>query len=335
MKMRSLALSACILAFVIAGFATRADAATVNIKIGHGVPENTSMHYGFTQFKEMIEARSPDFKVEIYPNQQLGGDRELTEALQMNNVSMTAVSGNNLAPFAKEFFVTDLFFIADTHEKAQAIYDSPAAKQLFGYLEPIGIKGLGAFENGFRHLTNSKRPVLFPSDLAGIKMRVPENPVQIAAWKTLGASPTPMAWGELFTALQQGTLDSQESTIESIYSMHFDEVQKYLSLSRHTYTSHVVIASLEFYENEMNDEQRAIFDECVAEAVRLQRIKARELEDDYLEQIRAKGSLEIVEFGEENTAAFRALMDDVNKIIKERCGADIYDAFTAEIEKHR
>ena len=307
--------------------------AQVKVKIGHGLPESNSMHLGFLKFKELLEKKGGgEFVVDIYPNQQLGGDRELTEALMMNNVSLTAVSANNLAPFAKEFFVTDMLFIAPDHAKARAIYDSEAGKKLLSYLEPLGIKGLGNMENGFRCLTNSKRKVSSPSDLKGIKMRVPENPVQIAAWKALGASPTPMSWSEIFTALQQGTLDGQESTIESIYTMHFSEVQDHLSLTKHHYTPYTVIASLDFY-NGLTPPQKKIFDEALAEAITFQRNEATRLEDEYLAKIKAGGKAEVTELTAEQLAVFRDKLGDVNLMVKKRCGDEIYNAFIAEINK--
>lgn len=322
------------LMFLLAVGLSSVALAEVKIKIGHGVPENNSMHLGFLKFKELIEAKSNgEFVVDIFPNQQLGGDRELTEALMMNNVTLTAVSGNNLAPFAKEYFVTDLFFIAPDQAKARAIYDSEAGKKLLSSLEPLGIKGLGNMENGFRNLTNSKREVKTPEDLSGIKMRVPENPVQIAAWKSLGASPTPMAWSELFTALQQGTLDGQESTIESIYTMHFNEVQKFMSITRHHYTPYTVIASKDFYDG-LTEAQRAVFDEAISEAIAYQREEAQRLETEYLEKIMQKGNLNVTVLTAEELAAFRGKLGDVNEMVKERCGAEIFDAFMAEINKH-
>ncbi len=326
-------IAASLLLTAALGLFSVATAGQVKVKIGHGIPENGSMHLGFVKFKELIEAKSKgEFAVEIYPNQQLGGDRELTEALQLNNVSLTAVSGNNLAPFAKQFFITDLFFIANTHERAQAIYDSPAGKKLLTYLEPIGIKGLGSMENGFRSLTNSKRVVKKPEDLAGIKMRVPENPIQIATWKALGASPTPMAWSELFTALQQGTLDGQECTVENVYIMHFNEVQKYWSMTRHHYTPYTVIASLDFYEN-LTPGQRKIFDECIAEAIVYQRQQAKRLESEYFEKIKATGTTQVTELTAEELAAFKAKLGDVNQQIRDRVGAELFDAFMAEVNR--
>ncbi len=309
-------------------------AAELVIKAGHPTPETASLHKGFLKFKELIEAKSGGkIAVEIYPNQQVGGDREMIESLQMNNLSITSVSGTNVTSFAKQFSITDLFFVFDTHAKARAVYDSAAGKLLFSYLEPIGIKGVGVMENGFRNFTNSKRPVAKVEDLKGIKMRVAENPVQIAAWKALGASPTPMAWGELFTALQQGTLDGQEATIENIGVMHFDEVQKYLSITRHNYTPFVVLASKDFYDR-LSAQQRAWFDESMAEAVLYQRDQAKANEDRQLATLKANGKIAITEFGAAELSEFRARCAEINeKMVKERCGPEIYNAFMAEIEK--
>lgn len=304
--------------------------AAKTIKIGHGVPETAALHKGFLKFKELVESRSNgDLKVEIYPNQQLGGDRELTEGLQMNNVDITAVSANNLAPFTPAFFVWDLFFLFDTPQDAYSFLDGPAGKKILSYLEPIGIKGLGYMENGFRCLTNSKRVVREIKDFDGIKMRVAENPVQIAAWKALGANPTPMAWGELFTALQQRTLDGQETSVELIYSQRFYEVQKCLTLTRHLYSPFAFIASLDFY-NSLSDEHRKIIDDAVAETVPYQRGLAQQMEAEAIEKIRASG-VEVVDVPADMKAEMRSMLSESAAMVKERAG-DAYDVVVSGLE---
>lgn len=302
---------------------------TLVIKVGHGVPETATLHKGFLKFKEVVETRSNgSMRVEIYPNQQLGGDRELTEGLQMNNVDITAVTANNLAPFTPKFFVWDLFFLFQDHEQAYEVLDGEAGKKLLSYLEPIGLKGLGYMENGFRCLTNSKRDVRSISDLGGIKMRVAENPVQICAWKALGANPTPMAWGELFTALQQHTLDGQETSVELIYSQRFYEVQKCLTLTRHIYSPFVFMASLDFY-NDLNDEQRSIIDAAVAEAIPYQRTLARNMEAEAIDKIRAAG-VTVVDVPADMRLKMRGMLADSAGMVQKRAG-EAYDVLMSAV----
>lgn len=302
------------------GLAVMAHAKSVTIKIGHGVPETASLHKGFVKFKEIVEAKSNgEMKVQIFPNQQLGGDRELIEALQLNNVSITAVSANNIAPFVPQFFVFDLFYLFGDAETAYKVLDAEVGKKLLSYLEPAGIKGLGQMENGFRNLTNSKRAVAKPEDLTGIKIRVAENPVQIAAWKSLGANPTPMAWGEIFTALQQRTLDGQETSLELIVSNRFYEAQKFLTVSEHLYMPFTLIASLDFYEA-LSPAHRAIIDDASAEVVAYQRAEAQKVAKSALETI-AKSGVQVTVLTAEQKKAFRVKMAETYPLVRDRAGA--------------
>ncbi|MCG8698605.1 MAG: TRAP transporter substrate-binding protein, partial [Bacteroidales bacterium] len=284
--MRKLALVLSILFLAAAVFAegsqeTESDVKV--IKVGHGLPEDTSLGQGFSKFKELVETNSNgSIEVEIYANGLLGGDRELTESVQLGNVTLTGVSATNLAPFAKEFFVLDSFFMFDSREHAYRVFDGTTGDNLSAALENKNMYGLAFWENGFRHLTNSKRIVAGPDDMRGIKMRVPENPVQIAAWSATGAGPTPMAWGELFTSLQQKVLDGQESTMESIEAMKFYEVQPYISLTGHKYSPFVVIINKEFYDS-LSTAEKAIIDSAMKETTAFQRQVAAQREANGLE----------------------------------------------------
>ena len=316
-------------------FAARAG--QVVIRAGNTLPDDHAVNLGFFKFKELVAARSNgEIVIDIFTNGQLGSsDRELLDAAQMNNIGMCSVAGTNVTATAKEFSINDLFFAYDSPEMAWAVFDGPAGRKLLASLERVGLKGLPGMEDGFRNLTNNRRTVLTVDDLRGIKMRVAENPVQIAAWKALGASPTPMAWGELFTAMQQGTLDGQECTVVSIDTMHFYEVQKFMSLTRHNYTSHFSIFSKELWDG-LTPAQQTLIEECHAEAVRFQRNLATERTSGLLDKLRALGTLEITELNPEQMATFRERCRDVNeKIIKDRVGADLYDLFMSEIEKFR
>ncbi|MCF7945417.1 MAG: DctP family TRAP transporter solute-binding subunit [Spirochaetia bacterium] len=306
----------------------------ITIKAGHGLPEETSLGLGFTKFKELIEESSNgEILVEIYSNGQLGGDRELTESLQLGNVTMTAVSATNLATFAKEFFVLDSFFMFDSREHVYKVLDGTAGDKMLNALSSKNIAGLGYWENGFRHLTNSKRSVQTPEDMTGIKMRVPENPVQIAAWKSVNAGPTPMAWGELFTALQQKVLDGQECTMENIEKMKFYEVQPFISLTGHKYSPYVVIMNKEFYDG-LSESHRTLVDQALEETSTYQRNAAEELEKEGLEVVRKAGNT-ITEVSPEAKAEFRNLMSTSQSLVKEKAGEDMFTIFLDEVEKNR
>lgn len=304
------------------------------IKAGHGLPDETSLGLGFSKFKELVEKKSNgSITVEIYSNGQLGGDRELTESIQLGNVDMTAVSATNLATFAKEFFVLDSFFMFDSREHVYRVLDGKAGDAMLEALSAKNIQGLGYWENGFRHLTNSLRAVASPADMKGIKMRVPENPVQIAAWSSVGAGPTPMAWGELFTSLQQHVLDGQECTMENIEAMKFYEVQPYISLTQHKYSPYVVLFNKSLYEK-LTPEQNKIITEALKETTAYQRKAAEALEMKGLEIIKAAGNT-IIEVTPEAKGEFRDLMMESQGMVKEKAGSAMFDLFLSEVEKLR
>lgn len=297
------------------------------VRVGHGVPEDSALHQGFVRFKELVEEKSDGaLEVVIFPNQQLGGDRELIEGLQFDSVDVTAVSATNIAPFASEYFAFDTFFLFEDHAHADRTLDGEAGDRLLSYLEPIGIKGLGYMENGFRSLTNSRGPVESVEDIEGLKIRVAENPVQIAAWEALGANPTPMAWGELFTGLQQKTVDAQETSIELIEAQRFYEAQSDMTISRHTYTPFVVLASLNFWEGLSPEHQTAV-QEAMDEAIPHQRELARQKEQEAIETIEEAG-LGVVELDAEAREAMRARLDEAHAMAEERAG----EAYTVLVE---
>ncbi len=282
-----------------------------------------------------MEAKSDGaMKVEIYPNGQLGGDRELTESAQLGNVDLTAVSATNLAPFAKEFYVLDTFFMFDDRSHVYRVLEGEAGDAMLAPLQEKNLMGLGFWENGFRHLTNSKRPVESPDDMTGIKMRVAENPVQISAWKSVGAGPTPMAWGELFTALQQGTLDGQECTMENIVKMKFYEVQENISMTGHKYSPYVVIMNLDLF-NSFTDQEKEWFLSALEEATEYQREVAKKLEVEGLQIVKDAGNT-VVEVTPEAKAEFRSsMMGAVNDLVKEKAGAEMYNLYMEEVEAKR
>jgi TRAP-type transport system periplasmic protein len=304
------------------------------IRAGHGQPVGTGLHQGFVYFKESVEALSNGaIKVEIYDSGQLGDDRELTEGLQLGNVTMTAVSAANLGTFAKEFYVLDTYFMFRDREHVYDVLDGAAGDAMLTALDAKDIAGLGYWENGFRHLTNSKRAITETADMVGIKIRVPDNPVQIAAWNAVGAGPAPMAWGELFTALQQKALDAQESTLESIQTMKFYEVQPYLTLSGHQYSPYVILMGRAFYEG-LNAQEKGWVEAAIDQSIAKQREFAAENEKIALDKIAATGKTEIGELSVESKYEFRTKMATVYDVVKKMSGEQMFDLFIQEVDNN-
>lgn len=296
------------------------------IKAAHGAPENVGLHQGWVKFKEEIEQESGGrVTVEIYPNQQLGGDRELIEGTQMGDIHACSPSSTPVAPFCSEYYVLDIPFLFTDRESTYAILDGDPGKRLLAATEQVGLKGLGYMENGFRNFTNSRNPVRTPEDVKGLKLRTMENKIHMAFWEMAGAAPTPMAYGELFTALQQKTVDAQENPFELIYSSKFYEVQNYISETQHIYTPYVALFNLDWF-NSRSAEDQALIESCMATAVNAAREYSVDAEASCKAEIE-KAGVEIIALSAEEKAAFREAMSAVLPQVREAAGDEIVDLF--------
>lgn len=295
------------------------------IQAAHGAAETTAMHDGWVEFKRLVEERSEgNITVEIYPNQQMGGDREIIEATQIGNLTMCSPSTAPLAAFNNAFFVLDLPFLFANRDQVYEVLDGPAGVELLGTLEEFKLKGLGYWENGFRNFTNDTRPVKSPADLTGLKVRTMENEIHLAAWRGMGANPTPMAFGELYTALQQGTVDGQENPFELIYSTKFHEVQKYITKTQHIYSAYIPLMNLEFY-NSLPAEYQTLIDQAIVDATAVQRANAAKKDADI--EVMLSETNEITILSDAELQAFRDAMAPVADMVKEKAGAEITTMF--------
>lgn len=312
------------LALVICGgfFAIGSEAAPeYTIKLSSIVSET---HPDIVLMKEVfvpyIEGKSNGrIKVELYPNGQLGGDREITESVQMGTVQMALPATSAIAGFDKRFQVLDLPFLFTSRETALAAFDGELGQMLNSFLPDKGFVNLGFAENGFRHITNSKRPIKTPDDLKGIKLRTMENPMHIAFFKRLGANPTPMSFGELYTALQQGTVDGQENPATLIFETKFYEVQKHMSTSGHVFSAIMLLASKKFMDG-LPDDLRKIVEEGAAEWIAAHRKLMPEVEAKNMLVLKEKG-MEIYE------------MTPEDKMLFVEATGPVYDEFEANLTK--
>ncbi|MGB4440579.1 MAG: DctP family TRAP transporter solute-binding subunit, partial [Sedimentibacter sp.] len=304
---------------------TSTAAETYTIKIAHGAAETTAMHQGWLNFKKIVEEKSQGkMTVEIYGNQQLGGDREAIEAVQLGNITMACPSTAPLAAFDSAFYVLDIPFLFADRESAYAKFDGEAGTELLGTLSEYKIKGLAFWENGFRNLTNSKIAIRKPSDLAGMKIRTMENEIHMAAWKLLGANPTPMAFGELYTALQQKTVDGQENPFELIYATKFHEVQKYITKTQHIYSAYIPLINEEYF-NALPSEYQTIIIDAMKESTGFMREIAQANDVKFEEEM--KSTNEVIELTPEEQKAFRDEMKPIVEMVKEKVGEELVNAF--------
>ncbi|MBM4761089.1 TRAP transporter substrate-binding protein [Bacillus sp. B15-48] len=303
---------------------------TYVIKMGHAASQDHFAQDSAEKFKELVEANSEGkITVEIYPNGQLGGEREMVEAIQLGNLTMAFPSSAVLVAFSPSMAVWDLPYLFKDHETAHRVLDGEVGQEILDSLSDKGIKGLAYWENGFRHLTNNKKPVANVDDMKGLKIRTLESPMQIKFWSATGANATPIAFTELYAALQQGTVDAQETPLSLMYSMKFFEVQKYLSLTGHLYSPWPVLINQSFYNNLPEDLQKVVMDATV-ETRDFNRQLSKQDEDASLELLTAEG-MEYTELTDEQKQGFQEAMSTVYEDVKGQIGEEIFDKLMGEV----
>ena len=297
------------------------------IKLAHVVNEKDGFHIAALKFKELVEARTKGaVKVEVFPNASLGDERTLIEGMQIGTIAMGVITNGPVANFLPEIAAFEMPFLFASPEEAYKVLDGPVGQKVLGKLDAINLKGLAYAERGFRNLTNSKKPIKNPADMAGLKIRVMENPVYIDTFKTLGTNAVPMAWTEALTALQQGTIDGQENPVNVIYSFKLNETQKYLTMTKHSYAPALFLMSKKVFGS-FNKETQDILVKAAQEAAVHERKWNADQMSEQLKALKEKG-MQIVD---PDTAAFQTavkpvydkygpkfgtLLDEINKAKK-------------------
>jgi tripartite ATP-independent transporter DctP family solute receptor len=297
-----------------------------SLKIAWNTSDNTDDPYAIAarEFKTAAESKSNGkITVELYPNEQLGKERDVFEGMSMGTVDMAVMTNAPISGFVPQFQVLDLPYIFTSEEEAYEILDGDLGKELLSLLKDQNIKGLGFAEGGFRHMINNERPVNTPSDVEGVKYRVMENPVYIGMFDALGSNPTPMSWGETFTSVQQGTIDGLEIPIPVIHQNKFYEVTDYLSLTSHTYSPLVIMISEKAY-NELPEDLQLVVQEAVDEAVVNQRAKNKDNVERLLNDLSDQG-MQINEV--ENINEFKEKMMPLYEEFEDDIGKDLLDKF--------
>ena len=249
-----------VLSLVLALAATAGFAEEYVLKIGSITNETHPYYVTFQKvFVPYIEeAAGGRIKVEFYFNAQLGGDREMVEMCQFGALGISCSTPSTLSGFDKRFQVLGLPYLFPDKPTAFRALDGELGQTLDSYLPAINLYNLGYFENGFRHITNNRKPVYSPDDVKGLKIRTQENPMHISFFRAIGANPTPINWGELYTALQQKTVEAQENPLVLIYEAKFYEVQKYVSLTGHVYEPTMLITSKSWFDSLPEDLQEVV-----------------------------------------------------------------------------
>lgn len=294
------------------------------LKLGHAMSDDHSWNVAAQKFSDLVEERSEGtIKVELYPNSSLGGDRDLFEGMQMGNVDMALIAGV-IGNFYEPIQLLELPYIFNSQEHLEkVIYGDVGSEVLAEILEQTGVRGLEWWERTPRELTANKA-VNTPQDLKGMKIRVPEITASIDGWKAMGANPTPMAQSEVYTALQQKTIDGQENPLANAAAVNIQEVNKYCMLTDHVYGYVLHLVSDKTW-NKLTPEQQQIITDCAKEAREYQNT----LIYDEEAKIRKEWEEEGVTFIEVNKEDFAELAKSVHAEYAEQYGQELYDKIVA------
>lgn len=300
------------------------------IRVSNGINDKHPAYEASLMFKDLVEEATDDIEVQVYHSGQIADDRAAIEMLQFGSLEIVVTSTSPMANFIPAYGVFDLPFTIPNEEVADGLLDGPFGDRMFDLLAEQNLVGVAWWENGFRQVTNSKRPIASVEDFDGLKIRTMENEIHLDAWKALGANPTPMAFPELFSAMQQGTVDGQENPYPTIHLSQFAEVQDYVSNSNHVYTPFVMLFSKSIWD-ELTPEQQEIIKDAGVEAGKWNRDRNREVAEESLEALK-----ETMEFTDITPEEHERLADAVAPVIEKHAstiGEDVVEEYLAEIDK--
>ena len=261
------------------------DAKAVTIQLGHGQTEAHPYHLGAARFAELVEEyTNGTVTVEIFPNGTLGAERDMVEGVSMGTIDACITTNAPLTNFNADFNVFEFPYLFSTVEEAREVLDSEIGQNLMDELQNIGIVGLAYFENGFRNITNNVREITTVEDLAGLKIRTMESEIHIESFRVMGANPTPMNWGEVYTALQQGTIDGQENPAMAIVDGNIYEVNQYLAQTEHFYSPAELLINANLFNGLTVDQQEAVH-RAADEACEYQREQAYTFNTENMQEL--------------------------------------------------
>ncbi|WP_232367146.1 TRAP transporter substrate-binding protein [Desulfocicer vacuolatum] len=294
---------------IVLFFATTASA-SMKIKLAVVTKPGSAQNIVADKFKELIEARSQgEITVKVFHSASLGNETEILQQIQMGTVEMGIITAGPFDTFDPIVRVVNYPFLFKDNDQADLILDGPLGQEILKSLETSGFKGLHFSENGFRNLTNSKKAVKTPDDIKGLKIRVMASALHKTIWQTLGANPTPMPW-PIYTELEQSVIDGQENPLWVMEVYKFYEIQKYMTMTRHVYSSHIDVAGLKWW-NALSDDNRALIAGAIKDAAIFQRTDNRAKNAGRMALLGKKGM--IIEQHPDVTA-FRARVADLKNM---------------------
>ncbi|MDG5767726.1 TRAP transporter substrate-binding protein [Balneolales bacterium ANBcel1] len=263
---------------------------TVVLRLGHGLDSSHPVHQGMEHMAQLVHEKSDgSMRINIYPNEQLGTERETLELLQIGSLDITKVSTSVMESFTSLYSIFSVPFLFQNNAHMHAVLDGEIGRRILDASRPYRIVGLCYYDAGTRSFYTTRRPIHTPDDLSGLSIRVQESASSIRMINTLGGSATPISWGELYTALQQGVVDGAENNPPSFYLSRHYEVSRYYTLNEHTALPDILLISEHTWEHVLNEEQRAIVSEAALESVPHQRRLWEEASRHALEAVEAAG----------------------------------------------
>jgi TRAP-type transport system periplasmic protein len=315
-------LSVCLLLFSLPQLVF---AQPMELKLGYATAAIETDPYDITcrKWGQLIEKyTNGKFKVNLFPNSQLGNEREMIKNLTMGTMDLGVITNAVVGSFIGANMALDLPFMFPTREVAHAVLDGEVGQMLLARLSKLQIVGLAISEGGFRHMINNVRPINTPEDTRGIKFRVMQTPIYIGLFQSLGSNAVPMPWGEVFTAVQQKVIDGLEIPIPVIYSNKYHEITKYLSLTSHTYSPLFVMCSEQLWKK-LSASEKEIFKKSAREATLYEREALNKIVGETLQKIKAGGMLVN---DVPNKKPFQDAVKPLYKKFEGEIGKDVLDA---------
>ena len=321
-----------IIAATLGTLAASSAFAAVTARLGHAMPESHPQATAMNKFAELAgKYTNNNVQIKVFHSALLGSDEKMLQAVQSGTQEFYMGTLQPLSTRIKEIQVWDLPFLFANTKEVYAVLDGPAMKKIFKQMEPTGLIGLTYTGIGFRNLSNSKHPVTKLEDIKGLKVRVMANPVALETWKTLEANAVPMAFSEVFTALEIKAIDGQENPLIHMYANKMQEVQKFISVTNHVYTPVALVASKKFWDT-LSPADKAGVQKAATEAGLLQRKLLDDGDRDVVGKFRSVG----MEVDTVSAAELARIQEKVRPVVAKYSpliGEDFVKKFVAEIDK--
>jgi tripartite ATP-independent transporter DctP family solute receptor len=303
---------------------TSKSSEVIELKLGHIASETNPYHLLAVEFKKLVEERSEGkVKINIFPNGQLGQEREIIESLTFGNIDLAVITSSPVTNFVPAFGILDVPYLFENWDQVETFLDSDIAQELLNETEAVGIETFAFVPRGFRSVTNNVRPVNTPEDMKGLSLRVIESPVYLDTINELGATATGMPWADAYTAMQQGAIDGQENDYSIIYTQNVFEVQKHLSLTEHIFAINTLMASKGNIDK-LPEAVQTIIAESAVDAAKVIRDQNRANQDKLRSQIEEKG----MQINEVDKDAFRNAVPNTQEKYSKQFGEKYFKGIT-------